>query len=512
MVDFTPAPFDGLTLPYFSPIVIPTLPLLSFSEDEKRLIALLQARQMRSRYWMELTDSYYRGMQVITDLGIAVPPELAGLRTLVGWPRIAVDPLVYRLRADGFRVPDATDVDTDIADMLAANRFGGEQTLAFKDALVKGRGFFTVGSSLEGEEFPTICVESPLNMSVLYDVRSLKPNSALQTYWVDGQRHAALYLPSQTIHMSQDDTTQGWEVTDRDEHNFGLVPVVRIANEPESDRRDGASEITPEIMSITDAACRTLLGLEVAREFYSVPQKYILGATESDFQNADGTPKTAWSTYVSHILALENDEEGNVKAVGQFQAYDPSVFVKVVEMYASQMAGLIGAVPQDLGLYTQGNPTTMDAYQAAEDRRNRYARHKQDIFTPALVDTVKMGLRFMHGGEVPDKYRHLGVDWMPPQMLDIAKETDAMVKQVSAGIVPAISDVVQKRLGYTPVERQQIEQDRDADQGASFLQDVAHSLTANAARTDKSLTADLAAPAKPAAPSPKDVFGGKQAS
>ncbi|MBQ1163438.1 hypothetical protein KBZ21_42380, partial [Streptomyces sp. A73] len=31
-------------------------------------------------------------------------------------------------------------------------------------------------------------------------------------------------------------------------------------------------------MSITDAACRRLMGMEVASEFYGAPQRYILGA------------------------------------------------------------------------------------------------------------------------------------------------------------------------------------------------------------------------------------------
>src|SRR2546430_15415250 len=42
-----------------------------------------------------------------------------------------------------------------------------------------------------------------------------------------------------------------------------------------------------DALPISDAGCRTLLGLEVAREFYSAPQRYILGASEEAFQDAD---------------------------------------------------------------------------------------------------------------------------------------------------------------------------------------------------------------------------------
>jgi hypothetical protein len=499
----------GPGLPYFSPITIPALPSLALSDKEREMISLLQTRQWRNRAMMMLTDSYYRGMQLITDLGIAIPPELSGLRTLVGWPRIAIDPLLYRLSAEGFRLAGATDSDSDLSDLWFANRMRAEQTLAFKDALVKGRGYLTVGSPLETGDFPVICVESPLNMAVLWDVRSLKPKSALQTYWVDNQQHAALYTPDQTVHIGRDDVTNEWEITDRDQHNFGLVPIVRMANEPESDRRDGMSEITAEVMSITDAACRTLLGLEVAREFYSVPQKYILGATESDFMNADGTPKPSWSTYISRIIAIEANEEGDVPTVGQFKAHDPSVFTKIIEMYASQMAGVLGAPPQDLGLYTQGNPVSADAQQVSESRRDRYARHKQNIFEAPLVETMQIALRFMNQGDLPQEFRRMEVDWMAPEMLNLAAVSDALTKQAKEGMVPPRSDVVLKRAGYSAVERARLEQDFKVDEAAQVLAELANSEQVKQVRAVNTVDSNVHAttPPKPASDSAPSSSG-----
>jgi hypothetical protein len=450
-----------------------------------------------------LADAYYRGEQVITDLGIAIPPQLSGLRTLLGWPRIAVDPLCLRLNAESFRLPGATDSDSDLTELWVENQMHGEQGLLYKDALVKGRGWLMVGTGLESGDPPLITVESPLNVVAMWDVRSFLPKALLQTYWLDGQRHAALYSPDSTVHIGVDDNNV-WQITDRDDHKFGFVPAVRVPNEPETDRRDGRSEITPEVMSIVDAGCRTLLGLEVAREFYSVPQKYILGATESSFQNADGTPKTAWATYISNVLALEANEDGVPPTVGQFKAYDPSVFVKVIEMYGSQMSGVLGAPPQDFGLYTQGNPITAEAYEVSERRRNLYARQKQKTFGGPLVRGVQMALRFMNKGVLPAQYRRMEVDWTPPEMINDAVATDATVKQVQAGIIPARSDVTLKRLGYTVVERERIAQDFKTDQGAAFLDELAHSVIAKDARVDTGLARDIN-PAAVKPPTPGDA-------
>jgi hypothetical protein len=67
------------------------------------------------------------------------------------------------------------------------------------------------------------------------------------------------------------------------------VPVVRFPNRSRVRDREGRSEITPAIMNTTDSACRSLLGMEIAREFYSVPHRYVLGASESDFQDSRAT-------------------------------------------------------------------------------------------------------------------------------------------------------------------------------------------------------------------------------
>jgi hypothetical protein len=480
--------------PYFSPVYIPSLSSLSLSEDERQLIGLLQLRAWRQRALMQLTDAYYRGEQVITNLQIAIPPELALLRTLVGWPRIAVDPLVERMVADGFRLPGATDSDTDLEAVWLANDMDAEQTPLFTDAFAMGRGWILLGSPQESGYPAEMCVESPLNIAAQWDVRSRKPKALLQSYWLNDRRHAALYTPEQTIHVDEDDNGQ-WQLTDRDVHNFGIVPAVRVANAPRSNFRDGASEITAEVMSITDAACRTLLGLEVAREFYSVPQKIILGATEDDFKGADGTTKSAWQAYITRILALERDDEGNLPEIKQFTPYDPAVFTKLIEMYASQMGGILGAPAQELGIYTQGNPVSADAQQVAESRRDRKARHKQRLFAPALVEAMQIAVRFDNNGVLPDKYQRLAVDWTDPAMFNLAAVSDGLYKQVAAGAIPPTSDVTLKRLGYSVVERAQLEQDRAKDKAEQLLAEVATSVEGKQARAAKGLNVDIGLPA-----------------
>lgn len=464
-----------------SPTTIPAFPTLALTEDEQALIRELQAcRSTPEHIEMATTDAYYNGQQRLTQLGIAIPPELGFLRTLVGWPRIAVDPYVERLGVDGFRLAGATDSDPDLHDLWDENGLDAEQSLAFTDALSMRRAYWTIGSR-EGGGAPLICAESPMNMSVLWATDGRTPRAALQAYYVDRRAHAALYTQGLTLHAAQNDAAQ-WEIVSRDYHGFA-PPIVRMANNPRTGFRDGFSEITPELRSIVDSACRRMLGLEVASEVYSVPQRLILGATADSFVTAEGRPAAAWETYITSVLALERDEDGNLPEVHQFTVYDPSVFTKVIEMYASQAAGMLAATPQDLGLYTDGNPTSAEAAAVSEGRRDRRARRKQATFGVSLVEVMQTALRFQNKGVLPDKFRRMATDWHDVSIETPGITADALTKYTAGDnpILPAQSDVTLKRAGFNAVERAQIAQDRAQDQGRRDLQRIADTLEKGAA-------------------------------
>lgn len=481
-----PSPFAP---PTFSTVYIPDLASLNLSEAERATISRLQMQAWRQRDWMLLTDSYYRGMQLIANLGISIPPELEFLRVVLGWPKVAVDPFVERLGVDSFRLAHATTADDTLADVMLANGMEGENSVAFLEALVMGRSFYTLGTGDDPvNDPPEVCVESPLNMSVAYDMRTRRPREALQSYWMDNRRRAALYLPDQTVHIAEDDNAT-WQIVDRDVHNFGMLPIVRMANRPRAADRDGSSEITPELMSLTDQGCRTLLNLSVASEFYSVPQKLILGASEEDFVDKDGNQKSAWETYVSHVLAIQRDEEGELPQVFQFKAYDPSVFTNVIEMLASQAAGIMAATPQDLGLYTQGNPVSSDAAQVSESRRDRRARRMMANFSPAQVEVGQLAVRFLNGGDLPADYERLAVDWRDPTLPNFVGTADGLSKYMAQGAIVPWSDVALKKAGFTAIERRQLATENKSPEARAwqFVTQVAADLTSKAERAVNSL-------------------------
>jgi hypothetical protein len=492
---------------FMSPAAVyPSLPTLNLSEEEQGTATWLAQRLFSVRPYLELRGYYYDGMQKMQDLGISIPPQLKGLRTVVGWPAIGVDALVNRCIVEGFRYPGATDVDDELMSMWQANNLDSESSMAHLDALIYGRAYGIVGpgdDSTQGE--PLITYESPINMIAMFDARLRRVSSALQIYLdtsftsdMYGHEVAALYLPDRTIHMARQATFgsaagAGWEIVDRDDHGLGFVPVARLANRQRLGNRDGQSEIRASWMNTVDSACRTLLGMEVGREFHIAPRRYALGVTEEAFQNPDGSAKSAWDAYLNRVWMLERDENGELPQLGQFPGADPQGYVKILDAYGSIMCGEMGVPAHMLGQHSDGNPASADAIRSGYEELTSRSRMKHVGFSDGHEDIVRIGLIVKHGS-LPDDAHRIETDWRNPAPETPAGTSDAIGKQIESGAIPATSDVTLKRLGYSAVERARLAQDRIEDQGQSMLQEIAHSLDAKALKVDSTVLKDAQNP------------------
>lgn len=442
------------------------------SDDEQATVNKLQWRMQEAQPILIQREAYYDGEQPMRNLGIAIPPELEALRAAAGWPGIVVDTIDERLAVEGFRMGTSADADTELWDIWCANHMERESRLAHLDALMYGRGYVMVGTDDAGA--PLITVESPVSMAAEFEVTTQRVTAALQAYEFYGDEAAALYLPDQTVHLVR---PQGrtWTVRERDQHNLGRCPVVMLANRARTRDRYGRSEITAELMSWTDMACRTLLRMEIAAEFFSSPQRYILGASESAFMEADGTPLDAWQTYIGRILALERDDEGNVPSVGTFTAADPAPHVAQLTALTKMVAGRTG-VPQHLLGFSADNPASAQGILAAESALDRRAESRQLALGPEWCEAQRLVLALLNDGKVPAEASRIEVLWKPPQTPTPLETSQAIVAQVGAGAIPATSDVTLARLGYSAVERIRLAADRQKDAAQMALEQMANDI------------------------------------
>lgn len=449
-----------------------SLPTLRVSDEEDRLLRYHLDRLSAFRVRNDLKAAYYEGRQRVQMLGIAIPPSLQRIEAVVGWPATVVDVLEERLDFLGWS-SETRGGALGLEDVYAANELDVDAGLAHLDALIHGVSFVIVGAGDHGEPSPLVTVESPLRVTGAYDGRVRRLTSALSVDRVSDAGEAeelTLYLPHESVRLSRS-TGRGWAVADRDEHRLGRVPVVPLVNRPRASRADGRSEITRAVRSYTDQAVRTLLGMDVNREFYSAPQRYVMGADEEAFQDGDGNVRTGWEMVMGRILALPRDEDGEVPNVGEFKAASPAPYLAQVEGL-SQLLAAEGSIPPEYLGFTSVKASSADAIRAAEARLVKRAERRQTTFGRAWREVGALAL-LVRDGAVPESYRSVGLDWRDAATPTRAAAADEAVKLVAAGILPADSPVTYKRLGFSPAEQKQIEADKRRERSTTRLQALA---------------------------------------
>jgi hypothetical protein len=156
-----------------------------------------------------------------------------------------------------------------------------------------------------------------------------------------------------------------------------LVPIV---NRPDAVRPFGHSRISRACIKIQQAAVRTLKRSEVSAEFYSFPQKYVLGLSE------DAEPLDKWKATMSSFMAFTKDEDGGSPTIGQFSQQSMSPYIDQLKMLASLFAAETGLTLDDLGFVTD-NPSSAEAIKASHENLRLVARKAQRTFGSGFLNT-----------------------------------------------------------------------------------------------------------------------------
>lgn len=407
-------------------------------------------------------EKYYEGKNRVSSLGIAIPPQLSQAQNIVGWAGTVVNVIEERLDFRGFIDP----ANTGIQDIFRANDLATEASLAHRDALIYGVAYIVVGkgNTAFGEPEVLITVESPKKMTAHYNLRTRRLDSALSvTRGDDGvPKSGALYLENETIYLGYKKNA-GWFEVDRDVHNLGRVPVTRIVNNPRTGETNGSSEITPAIMGNIKEASRSLLHMAISSEFFSTPQRYILGAAEGAFEDADGNPIDAWSAIVGRISLLARDENDNMPQVGEFSSNSPEPFIAQVKLYAELCAANAGIPMEYFGVENGGaNPTSADALRVRETRLIKTAERKQASFAKAWLEAARIAL-LIRDGSVPEEFNtSVKVDWKDPSQITQSASADATQKLISSGVLLPDSEVTYNRLGFSDSDKVVLRSEKQA--------------------------------------------------
>lgn len=410
--------------------------------------------------------AYYDGKQALKDLGISLPPAMRMIDSVLGWPGTVVDVLEERLEFLGWS-------DDSLGGLFDRNDLDVTGTMAHTDALLFGTSFLTVTPGGPGDPDVVVAPASPQHMVVSRDTRRRVVSEAAQFFDApfdsDEPDRVVLFRPDETVWLVDDN---GWRVSQVDEHRLGRVMVSAFVNRPRTSKQGGRSEITPAVRSYTDSALRTLVGAEVAREFYAVPQRYMMGAPESFFLDEDGNPRGAWDAMMGKILAIERDEDGEVPDVGSFTAHSMSPFFEQVRHYSQLLAAEASIPPTYLG-FTTDNPSSADAIRMSEARLVKRAERRQTWFGKTWTEVARLALMVRDGrsyDSLTDEEMGIRPIWRDAATPTKAATTDQALKLNSMGV--PFGEFMMHLLGMTAQEREMLERDQKVGLRSALMQSI----------------------------------------
>lgn len=419
-------------------------------EDESAMLDALYAQLQAVQQHNQIRMTYANAHHSLRDLHIAIPPALRGLDTVIGWPGMVIDVLDERLEINGFSAADGSSLD-GWEDIWTENGMETAASEGHVPAMVCGISFIVVGTGYEDEPSPLLTVQSPMTTTIAWDPRARRVIAAANFAYDNSQlSEATLYLPNRTTQMTRGPSA--WLVDYRDEHNMGVVPVFPLINRASVLRPFGRSEITRPIITLTDAGVRTVVGMEVSREFYSAPQRWLLGAKENAFRRPDGSVASGWEAIMGRFLAISRDSEGNIPTIGQFPATSPQPYIGQLNVLSMMVASEAAIPVHYLGFVTD-NPASGDAIRRGEGRLlKRTDRRKRGFGGLGWAPAMRLALAIRNGVGYYDT-PPIKTAWEDSGIPTVAASADAAFKLVNAGILPAADDVTWRMIGLSEADR-----------------------------------------------------------
>lgn len=399
-------------------------------DKDKAILQQLLSEWSKKRYRNVLRTTYYEGKQLFRDFGISIPPQLRSFEPTLGWVAKGVDALVDRTHFEGF--VSSGENDFGVSEIVFDNNLEDEFQQSFTSSAMHACSFLTVTHGGDGEPDVLVLPHAADEATALWDSRKRALSAFMAvTSWDAGSPDGLLMMTPERVYRFT--KVDGKWFGKFDKNPVGQVLAVPLPYKPELKRPFGHSRISRAAMSITDAALRTVLRAEVSSEFYSSPQRWVLGA---DVEAFAGDNK--WKAVMGRLLALERDEDGEVPQVGQFAAASPQPHTDQLRMWASLFAGEMGLSLNSLGI-VQDNPSSAEAMYAAKEDLITDAIRATSTWGRSLVKAMHLAVMLRDGlDSVPAGLKDMRAQFTDPSMASPSAQADAFVKR--AQVIPGFAE------------------------------------------------------------------------
>lgn len=318
---------------------------------------------------VDLRYKYYDMKHIVRDLQISTPPQLRNFAEVLGWCGKAVDSLADRIVFNEFK-----DDNFEIMQIYNMNNPDVLFDDAVLSALVSSCSFIYISTDEEG--YPRMQVIDGGNATGIID-----PITGMLTEGYAVLKRDDNDAPLVEAYFRAKETDIYYAGVDEPEvitHDAPYALLVPIIYRPDAKRPFGHSRISRACMSIMDSAIRTIKRSEISAEFYSFPQKYILGLSED-------VELDKWQASISTLLKITKDEDGDKPTVGQFSQQSMEPHIEQLKMFASLFAGETGLTVDDLG-FPSDNPSSAEAIKASHENLRLKARKAQRTFGSGFLN------------------------------------------------------------------------------------------------------------------------------
>lgn len=360
-----------------------------------------------------LRYKYYEMKNKAQDFSSLAPEKFKGLKETVGWCAKAVDSLADRLQFDEFQ-----NDEFDLSEIFLSNNQDILIDSAVLSALISACSFVYIR---EDNRYPRLQVIDGSNATGIIDpVTNLLTEgyAVLERDSMGVVKTEAYFMAGMTEIYSHGVLVQ------RIPNAAPYALLVPIIYRPDAKRPFGHSRISRACIAYTQTALRTIKRSEVSAEFYSFPQKYVLGLSEdAEFNNRLAT--------ISSFLNFTKDGDGDHPIVGQFQQQSMTPYTEQLRTLASLFAGETGLTLDDLGFAAE-NPSSAEAIKAGHENLRLTARKAQRTFGTGLLNVgyLAVCIRDRYAYQ-RDAFRDTKVAWLPifePDAAALSGVGDAILK------------------------------------------------------------------------------------
>ena len=435
---------------------------MNLDTEHKKQVDFLLDRLRKKSVNVRIKYQYYNAENSYVDFGISVPVKMMNSKPGIGWASRAVNTLSDRVVFDGF-ANDTFSIN-ELFDEINAKRVLNK---AKKDAHIAGVSFVAISETPNGVALiPFTASEAT---GVVDDNTGLLSYGLAVLSWTgdDALAQSSVSEPKDYVVFTPEATTiyKNKKIDSITKNPTGRTMLHALTHGATASQPLGRSRITKTVRRIVQEVARVKRRYEIAGEFYSTPQRYVLG-TEQDFTQEQ---KNKLDSTIGKAWVFSKDDDGDKPEIGQLAQMSINQFEDNKKGLARDFCAETALTLRNLG-YETANPTSAESLSAMSDDLLLEARASQDEMGEQIKQiAISIRLTLNKSDKVPEDLENIKAAWRPIFQVDVGAAGDAVYKLIQA--MPELAGSVQiyQMLGMGVREAEGLKAIRDKASTNNFM-------------------------------------------